>query len=125
MNGSHELNDVAHSGGDHAVPERDPSTSTAEPRVDPGRPADPKAAELRAEKNPLKRFGKAEMTGRHDGVSLRQHSGQVRVVWARGRTAAEDRRGHVRRPWWSALERRLQRQDPVGSGRKGGSHDHE
>jgi hypothetical protein len=40
------------------------------------------------------------------------------VVWARGRTAAADRRGNVRLPWWSALERRLQRQDPAGLERR-------
>ena len=40
------------------------------PRVDPGRPVDPKAAELRAERNPLKRlfksFGPGLITGASD-----------------------------------------------------------
>ena len=46
------------------------STSADEPRVDPGRPVDPKAAELRAETNPLKRllksFGPGLITGASD-----------------------------------------------------------
>ena len=41
------------------MPERNPSTRAAEPRVHSDRPVDPKAAELRAEKNALRRLGKA------------------------------------------------------------------
>ena len=76
MNGSHErLSDVARSGGDHAVPERDTSTSAGEPRVDPARPVDPKAAELRAEKNSLKRLGRALGPGLITGASDDDPSG--------------------------------------------------
>jgi len=76
MNGSHErLSDVARSGGDHAVPERDTSTSAGEPGVDPARPVDPKAADLLAEKNPLKRFGKALGPGLITGASDDDPSG--------------------------------------------------
>jgi NRAMP (natural resistance-associated macrophage protein)-like metal ion transporter len=57
------------------VPERDPSTSADGPRVDPGRPADPKAAELRAEKNPLKRLGKVLGPGLITGASDDDPSG--------------------------------------------------
>ena len=45
------------------------------PRVDPGRPVDPKAAELRAEKNPLKRFAKALGPGLITGASDDDPSG--------------------------------------------------
>ena len=38
---------------------QDAPTGADGPRVDPDRPVDPKAAELRAEKNSLKRLGKA------------------------------------------------------------------
>jgi NRAMP (natural resistance-associated macrophage protein)-like metal ion transporter len=69
------LSNFAQSEGDHAVPERDPSTSAGEPRVDPGRPVDPKAAELQAEKNPLKRFGKALGPGLITGASDDDPSG--------------------------------------------------
>jgi hypothetical protein len=41
------------------LPERNPSTRAAEPRVHSDRLVDPKAAELRAEKNTLRRLGKA------------------------------------------------------------------
>jgi len=40
------------------VPEPSTPTSANEPRVHSGRPVDPQAAELRAERNPLKRLGK-------------------------------------------------------------------
>jgi NRAMP (natural resistance-associated macrophage protein)-like metal ion transporter len=43
--------------------------------VDPGRPVDPKAAELRAEKNPLKRLGKALGPGLITGASDDDPSG--------------------------------------------------
>jgi NRAMP (natural resistance-associated macrophage protein)-like metal ion transporter len=76
VNGSDErLNDVAQSGGDHAVPEQDTSTSAGEPRVDPARPVDPKAAELRVEKNSLKRLGKALGPGLITGASDDDPSG--------------------------------------------------
>src|SRR5665811_1600839 len=45
------------------------------PRVDPGRAVDPKAAELRAEKNPLKRLGKALGPGLITGASDDDPSG--------------------------------------------------
>ena len=57
------------------MPERDASTGADEPRVDPGRPVDPKAAELRAEKNPLKRLGKALGPGLITGASDDDPSG--------------------------------------------------
>lgn len=44
--------------GVDGVPGRNASTGAGEPRVHTGRPVDPKAAELRAERNPLKRVGK-------------------------------------------------------------------
>jgi Mn2+ and Fe2+ transporters of the NRAMP family len=43
--------------------------------VDPARPVDPKAAELRAEKNPLKRLGKALGPGLITGASDDDPSG--------------------------------------------------
>ena len=46
-----------------------------EPRVDPGRPVDPKAAELRAEKNPLKRAFKVLGPGLITGASDDDPSG--------------------------------------------------
>jgi NRAMP (natural resistance-associated macrophage protein)-like metal ion transporter len=46
-----------------------------EPRVDPGRPVDPKAAELRAEKNPLKRAFKVLGPGLVTGASDDDPSG--------------------------------------------------
>jgi len=49
--------------------------SGGEPRVDRGRPADPKTAELRAEKNPLKRLGKVLGPGLITGASDDDPSG--------------------------------------------------
>ena len=49
--------------------------SGGEPRVDPGRPVDPKAAELRAETNPLKRLLKAFGPGLITGASDDDPSG--------------------------------------------------
>jgi len=46
-----------------------------EPRVDPGRPVDPKAAELRAEPNAIKRLGKALGPGLITGASDDDPSG--------------------------------------------------
>jgi NRAMP (natural resistance-associated macrophage protein)-like metal ion transporter len=63
------------SGGDLAVPEINASTSDSVPRVDPNRPVDPKAAELRAEKNSLKRLGKALGPGLITGASDDDPSG--------------------------------------------------
>jgi NRAMP (natural resistance-associated macrophage protein)-like metal ion transporter len=57
------------------VPERNASTSTGEPRVDPNRPVDPKAAEMRAENNSLKRLGKALGPGLITGASDDDPSG--------------------------------------------------
>jgi hypothetical protein len=57
------------------VPERNVPTSTGEPRVDPDRPIDPKAAELRAEKNPLRRFVKILGPGLITGASDDDPSG--------------------------------------------------
>jgi NRAMP (natural resistance-associated macrophage protein)-like metal ion transporter len=57
------------------VPERNAPTSTREPRVDPNRPVDPKAAELRAEKNSLKRLGKTLGPGLITGASDDDPSG--------------------------------------------------
>ena len=57
------------------MPERKASTRTVGPRVDPGRPVDPKAAELRAEKNPLKRLSKALGPGLITGASDDDPSG--------------------------------------------------
>ena len=51
------------------------ATRPLEPRVDPARPVDPKAAELRAEKNPLKRLGKALGPGLITGASDDDPSG--------------------------------------------------
>jgi len=58
-----------------AVPERDAPAGPDGPSVDPGRPADPKAAELRAEKNPLKRAVKALGPGLITGASDDDPSG--------------------------------------------------
>ena len=71
MNSSNEqLRHAAQSQGDHAVPEGNAQRGPDGPRVDPARPVDPKAAELRAEKNPLKRllksFGPGLITGASD-----------------------------------------------------------
>jgi NRAMP (natural resistance-associated macrophage protein)-like metal ion transporter len=57
------------------VSERSASTGADEPWVHSGRPADPKSAELRAEKNPLKRFGKALGPGLITGASDDDPSG--------------------------------------------------
>ncbi|HEX7611818.1 MAG TPA: divalent metal cation transporter [Candidatus Limnocylindrales bacterium] len=57
------------------MPERNAPTSTGEPRVHPKRPVDPKAAELRAEKNSLKRLGKALGPGLITGASDDDPSG--------------------------------------------------
>jgi len=63
------------------VTETQPSTGSDAPagpdgpRVDPGRPVDPKAAELRAERNPLKRLGKALGPGLITGASDDDPSG--------------------------------------------------
>ena len=57
------------------MPERNAPTSTGEPRVDPNRPVDPKAAEMRAEKNSLKRLGKALGPGLITGASDDDPSG--------------------------------------------------
>ena len=57
------------------MPERKASTRTVGPRVDPGRPVDPQAAQLRAEKNPLKRLGKALGPGLITGASDDDPSG--------------------------------------------------
>ncbi len=57
------------------MPERNTSTGPDGPRVDPGRPADPKATELRAEKNPLKRLGRALGPGLITGASDDDPSG--------------------------------------------------
>ena len=51
------------------------SPGAAGPRVDPGRAVDPKAAELRAEKNPLKRLGKVLGPGLITGASDDDPSG--------------------------------------------------
>jgi NRAMP (natural resistance-associated macrophage protein)-like metal ion transporter len=61
--------------GDKAVPKAKASTRTAEPRVHSDRPVDPKAAELRAEKNPLRRLGKALGPGLITGASDDDPSG--------------------------------------------------
>ena len=53
----------------------DTPTGPDGPRVDPGRPVDPKAAELRAEKNSLKRLGKALGPGLITGASDDDPSG--------------------------------------------------
>jgi NRAMP (natural resistance-associated macrophage protein)-like metal ion transporter len=57
------------------VTERKVTTGRKEPRVDPYRPDDPKTAELRAEKNPLARLGKALGPGLITGASDDDPSG--------------------------------------------------
>ena len=57
------------------MPEGNAPTDLDGPRVDPGRPVDPKAAELRAEKNPLKRVVKALGPGLITGASDDDPSG--------------------------------------------------
>ena len=54
---------------DRAVPEPSTPTSANEPRVHSGRPVDPQEAELRAERNPLKRLGKVLGPGLITGAS--------------------------------------------------------
>ncbi|MHB8459719.1 MAG: NRAMP family divalent metal transporter [Candidatus Limnocylindrales bacterium] len=49
--------------------------AAAEPRIDPGRPVNPKVAELRAEKNPLRRLGKVLGPGLITGASDDDPSG--------------------------------------------------
>ncbi len=79
------------------------------PRVDPGRPVDPKAAELRAEKNPLKRackaLGPGLITGASDddpsGIGTYAQAGAqygFATLWTTARDAADDdgRPVHVR-----------------------------
>jgi len=58
-----------------AVPEPNAATGADEPRVGPGRPVDPQAAELRREKNPVKRFGKILGPGLITGASDDDPSG--------------------------------------------------
>ncbi len=57
------------------MPERNASTSTGGPHLSPGRPVDPKSAELRAEKNPLKRLSKVLGPGLITGASDDDPSG--------------------------------------------------
>ncbi len=57
------------------MPDRKASTANKEPRVDPARPVDPKAAELRAASNPLTRLGKALGPGLITGASDDDPSG--------------------------------------------------
>ena len=57
------------------MPERKPATGAGEPHVDPERPVDPKAAELRAEKNSVKRLFKALGPGLVTGASDDDPSG--------------------------------------------------
>src|SRR6202142_708258 len=62
-------------GGKGHVSEPRQSTSAEEPRMDPNRPANPKTAGLRAEKNLLKRFGKVLGPGLITGASDDDPSG--------------------------------------------------
>ncbi|MDQ6796038.1 MAG: divalent metal cation transporter, partial [Chloroflexota bacterium] len=57
------------------MPKSRVSTGADEPRVHPGRPVDPKAAVLLAEKNPLKRLGKVLGPGLITGASDDDPSG--------------------------------------------------
>ena len=66
---------LVQSGGACDLPEPSPTTSAGEPWVHGGRPVDPKAAGLRAEKNPLKRLGKALGPGLITGASDDDPSG--------------------------------------------------
>jgi NRAMP (natural resistance-associated macrophage protein)-like metal ion transporter len=61
--------------GVDAVPKPSAPIPAGEPWVHSGRPADPKAAELRAEKNPLKRLGEALGPGLITGASDDDPSG--------------------------------------------------
>jgi len=56
-------------------PNKDGPTGSAEPRVDPARPVDPKAAELRAEPNAFRRLGKVLGPGLITGASDDDPSG--------------------------------------------------
>ncbi|MGZ6268592.1 MAG: NRAMP family divalent metal transporter [Candidatus Limnocylindrales bacterium] len=56
-------------------PKKAGSARSAEPRVDPARPVDPKAAELRSEPNAIKRLGKALGPGLITGASDDDPSG--------------------------------------------------
>jgi NRAMP (natural resistance-associated macrophage protein)-like metal ion transporter len=76
MNSSNEQSrHAAQSQGDHAVSEGNAQQGPDGPRVDPGRPVDPKAVELRAEKNPVKRLAKALGPGLITGASDDDPSG--------------------------------------------------
>ncbi len=57
------------------MPERNATTSTREPHLSPGRPVNPKSAEIRAEKNPLKRLTKVLGPGLITGASDDDPSG--------------------------------------------------
>ena len=57
------------------MPTRKSSTTSEQPRVDPARPVDPKAAELKAAKNPVMRLGKALGPGLITGASDDDPSG--------------------------------------------------
>jgi NRAMP (natural resistance-associated macrophage protein)-like metal ion transporter len=57
------------------VPELNAVGGAGEPRVDPGRPVDPKIGEMRAEKNPVKRLSKALGPGLITGASDDDPSG--------------------------------------------------
>ena len=61
--------------GTRAKPENREANRAGEPSVDPERPVDPKAAELRAEPNALKRLGKALGPGLITGASDDDPSG--------------------------------------------------
>ena len=61
--------------GTDAVPKPSASSKSREPRVHSDRPVDPKAAKIRAEKNPLKRLGKALGPGLITGASDDDPSG--------------------------------------------------
>lgn len=73
------------------------------PRVDPGRPVDPKAAELQAQKNPLKRLGKVLGPGLITGASDDDPSGigayaqagaqYMRLQWPGGMRPASPQQG--------------------------------
>ena len=67
------------------MPERNASTGTGEPRVDPARPVDPKATEIRAERNPLKRLFKSFGPGLITGASDDDPSG----IWTYAQAGAQ------------------------------------
>ncbi|MBI2763122.1 MAG: hypothetical protein HYX54_05140 [Chloroflexi bacterium] len=64
--------------------QQDTPTGPDGPRVDPGRPVDPQAAEIRAEKNPLKRLGKVLGPGLITGASDDDPSGIGTYAWSPG-----------------------------------------